>query len=608
MLEHNSTLAVFYPCTLKEYQNTNLSSAISKILDNKPSDEFSFDLFLIFDQQSDDNYDSLKGLAKNDSINQLYIHSLDIPPEDNIYIQTWDPDHTLPEVIPSHGLSAGPNHSFYQSLYYLIDHPNNYDNFLLLETDMQILRSHWLDFLIDYCKNTNFTIAGSKYKGIQKWHRMLDYKDHLNGIALYKNSEDLLYLLKSSEQYLQQQVKEGVHFLNFDIAIDQWRRTEEGKSFFNESNSLIDTKFITNASDPEDELVPKSTFLKHFPETLILHHKTSALNFSFESNAVDSDQSIVETITNKKNVLTEYSNLQNKSKIIPLFFHIPKNAGTYLISMTGMLMRTYKYKYDSSPVFREKSKHFSPFFRVATTLEVLDDKDRPLATINAFDINGYIYKNRGEDKDIQLVRGIYHRIHLKDLNKEIISALDVFQVNIVDNGFPVFEDLLSLFDSSSTGFIPHALLRDPFKRALSIFNYLNSQASAHEPTHKAIFANNFQDYISGIQNEDSWLMRKLLDIPNTEPLSDKLYNLFCEVFDLFRVTEVSNVDTLIDNVYEDCYNIFLSDINEEWLSDVKKNENKEGHKISESEIPSEVLERFKDRTHYDYLILEKYSN
>jgi len=77
MLEHNSTLAVFYPCTLKEYQNTNLSSAIFKILDNQPSDEFSFDLFLIFDQQSDDNYNSLRGLAKNDSINQLYIHSLE---------------------------------------------------------------------------------------------------------------------------------------------------------------------------------------------------------------------------------------------------------------------------------------------------------------------------------------------------------------------------------------------------------------------------------------------------------------------------------------------------------------------------------------------------
>jgi len=605
MLEHNSTLAVFYPCTLKEYQNTNLSSAIFKILDNQPSDEFSFDLFLIFDQQSDDNYNSLRGLAKNDSINQLYIHSLDISPEDNIYIQPWDPDHILPEVVPGHGLSAGPNHSFYQSLYHLIDHSNNYDNFLLLETDMQILKSHWLDFLIDYCKNTNFTIAGSKYKGTQKWHRVLDYKDHLNGIALYKNSKDLLYLLKQSEKYLQEQVKQGVDFLNFDIAIDQWRRTEEGQQFFNENNQLIDTNFITNASDPEDELVPKKTFLHHFPETLILHHKTSALNFSFESQAVSANNSLSSTIKEKKDILEKYSDLNNKSNIIPLFFHIPKNAGTYVISTTGPLMRTYKYKYDSNPIFRDKRKSFGPLFKIATTLEILDEKNRPLAIINGFDVNGYIHQNRG--KDIELVRGIYHRIHLKNLSREILESLKIFQVNIVDHGFAVFEDILSLFNHESTGFIPHALLRDPFKRALSIYSYLTSEASSHEPTHMSIFAKDFQDYISGIQSEDSWLIRKLLNLPNTESLTDKLYDSFCEIFDLFRVAEVSNVDALIDNVYEDCHNVFLSDIPKEWLLDVKKNENKKGYKILESEIPSEVLEQFKYRTLYDYLILEKYA-
>lgn len=605
MLEHNTTLAVFYPCTLKEYQNTNLSSAISKILDNKPSDQFSFDLFLIFDQQSDDNYDSLRDLVENEAINELHIHSLDIPPEDNIYVQTWDSDHILPEVVPSHGLSSGPNHSFYQSLYHLIDHSNNYDNFLLLETDMQILKSHWLDFLIDYCKNTNFTIAGSKYKGTQKWHRALDYKDHLNGIALYKNSKDLLYLLKQSEKYLQEQVKQGVNFLNFDIAIDQWRRTEEGQQFFNKNNQLIDTKFITNASDPEDELVPKKTFLDHFPETLILHHKTSALNFSFQSQAVSTNESVLSTIKEKKDILQKYSDLNNKSNIIPLFFHIPKNAGTYVISKTGLLMRAYKYKYDSDPIFREKSKSFGPLFRVATTLEILDEKNRPLAIINGFDVNGYIHQNRG--KDIELVRGIYHRIHLKNLSREILESLELFQVNIVDHGFAVFEDILSLFNHESTGFIPHALLRDPFKRALSIYNYLTSEASSHEPTHMSIFAKDFQDYISGIQSEDSWLIRKLLNIPNTESLTDELYDSFCEIFDLFMVTGVENVDGLLASVYEKSHSLFFPDINPAWNTDLKDNKNLNGHIVTESDVESAALENFKKRVKYDYLILEKYA-
>jgi hypothetical protein len=609
---HNTTLAIFYPCTLKEYKGSNLSNAISKILDNNPSDKFSFDLFLIFDQHSNDLYSSsFDQLTEHPCINAVYLHSLNIPPEDNIYIQPWNKDHSLPEVIPSHGLSSGPNQSFYQSLYYLINHRAKYDNFLLLETDIQILIPNWFDFLVDYCDNHSFTIAGSKYKGVQKWHRLLEYKDHLNGIALYKNSNDLLFLLQESEKHLIKQVKEGQHFLNFDIAIDQWIRTDDGQKFLSQGGRLVDVDFITNASDPEDGIIPKQTFLNQFPDTLILHHKTHSSNMSFNQDNINEESpqrmELLKKIKNKKNILESYSNLSNKDRVIPLFFHIPKNAGTFVISQTGKLRQSFRHKYASDPYFINRArKLYGEDFNCAVNLQILNNKDRPIAFIKGFDSEGFIATSRNiEGGVIKCISGIHHQIHLQNLTNEILSSVEIFQVNIVDRGFHIFEDILSAFDSS-TGFIPHAFLRDPYSRALSMFNYLTSQASAHELTHKAIFANDFRDYICGIQCEDSWLMRNLLDIPNTEPLDDMFCSLFFEVFDLFKVSNINDTKSILDEVYQTAHNMSLADIKPELEQSIKKNKNANSILIQENELNFNQLTAFKKRAYYDYKIFERY--
>ena len=286
-LKKQNKICVFYPCTQKELESGSLYQSIVKIISKTPSEKYSFDLFLIFDNlpESNSNLTKILDLGNTVYLNKIYTHSLNLSGSDNLYIKHWDSRSSLPEIIPPHGLSSGPNNSFYQSLYYLLSHPNRYQYTLLLETDIQILKAKWLDYILNFCNSNEFSIAGSKYKGIQKWHRVLDYKDHLNGIAIYNLNQDLYKILKSSEEHLIKSVKSGVPFINFDIAIDEWRRSEEGSHFFNSSNKLIDTKFITNASDPEDASLSMFKVLTHYPDTIILHHKTNSDNFSFTSKA-----------------------------------------------------------------------------------------------------------------------------------------------------------------------------------------------------------------------------------------------------------------------------------------------------------------------------------
>ena len=130
---------------------------------------------------------------------------------------------------------------------------------------------------------------------------------------------DLYKILKSSEEHLIKSVKSGVPFINFDIAIDEWRRSEEGSRFFNNSNKLIDTKFITNASDPEDAGLSMFKVLTHYPDTIILHHKTNSDNFSFTSKA---SLDTIDYLDPKIELIKKYSKPSLSKLNIPIFFHI----------------------------------------------------------------------------------------------------------------------------------------------------------------------------------------------------------------------------------------------------------------------------------------------
>jgi len=583
-LKKQNRICVFYPCTQKELKSGDLYKSISRIISKKPSEKYSFDLFLILDNlpESDFNLNKILDLENTVYLNKIYTHSLNLSESENLYIKHWDSRSSLPEIIPPHGISSGPNNSFYQSLYYLLAHPNRYQYSLLLETDIQILKTKWLDHILNFCQSNEFSIAGSKYKGIQKWHRVLDYKDHLNGIAIYNLNKDLYKILKSSEDHLIKSVKSGVPFINFDIAIDEWRRSEEGSRFFNNSNKLIDTKFITNASDPEDSNLSKFKILKHYPDTIILHHKTNSSNFSFTSQAVLHN---IDYLDPKIELIKKLSKPSLNKINIPIFFHIPKNAGTFIESLIANLLRRYNRLHFHSEYPRE----------LRITIKGLE-------CFNIFFIDS---KNiLGLDKSIDHIDSITYRCEISDVPIGFFDSISPFSITVNSNGFRHFNTLFNFFDSKFYSLRPFLALRDPLDRALSLYEYNNSFASSHDEKHGSISYNTFIEYTSSMQFEDAWIIRNLLDVKDEHEISEAIYEKFLKFISYFNIvfTEDSDFPSKIGSLYENIYDGLSPHlIPNSWLKDtpLNKNENK-NKKFSRESLSEDHLQVFNEKSKFDY--------
>ena len=589
-IQYQKKLCVFYPCTKKEYENGDLTKSISKILDKIPSFSFSFDLFLIFDNvlSSISIENILTSSVNQKCINEVFVHDLKLYPSNNLYIKTWENRTDLPEILPPHGVSSGPNNSFYQSLYYLLSHKNNYEHALLLETDIQILKPLWLDHFIKYCDNNNFTIAGSKYKGIQKWHRVLDYKDHLNGIAIYRLNSDLETLLIHSEQHLINQVSlNKIPFINFDIAIDEWRRSPAGQHFFNDDNKLVDTDFITNASDPEDTHLSQSKILKHYPNTIILHHKTSSDNFSFVSEASDQNYDYIDN--NIKNHKLFFSKPGSKINI-PLFFHIPKNAGTFTEGLILNLMRHYNRLNFQSENPRElritidNKECFNIFFI---------DTDNLITSSNLF----------------SHIDSITYSIEISNLPKDFFLAINPFSITVNSNGFRKLNKFFDLFDSSFYNFSPFCILRDPLDRALSLYEYNNSHISSHDEKHGLISYENFIEYTSSMQFEDAWLVRNLLDVKDQHEINEEILEKFHSTFKSFKVLSMlnGNLSQNIADIYSPLWDLSPWQIPQLWFKDTPINKNQNNNKkFKISSLTQDQVNKFTEKSKIDYLIFNKY--
>ena len=586
ILQYDKTIAVFYPCTKKEYESGSLFTSLDLLVSTSPSINFSFDLFLFFDVNFDIDNSAFDKYIDCNFFNKLTIKFLNLSDVDNMYMQPWKGNPSVVVDLPEHGLSSGPNNSFYQSLYHLIGLNDGYENFLLLETDIQILKDNWYDVLKDYCKKNTFLIAGSKYKGIQKWHRILDYKDHLNGIALYKNCSDLLYLLKESESYLIHKISNDAPFMNFDIAIDEWRRTPSGKSFFEKSQPLLDVEFITNASDPEDELVSRQKILNFYPETIFLHHKTSKHNFSFTSLGAEKFET--SKSQNLELGLKYFASSDFKIKI-PLFFHIPKNAGTFCEALTTVFLRKFNRDY-----FLSQSKEI----RI---------KNKGSELFNVYIIDDEIVTNNRNFKHIE---SITYAVELSDLDKDFFRDLPVFSITVNSLGFRNFHWLFDFFNYDDFAFVPYCILRDPLERSVSMYEYNNSSISSHDLNHGLIAYDSYLEYIDSIRFEDAWLLRNLLNVPDSIEIDDEIYNSFTKLFNLFKVFSLkdSNLNQSIASFYDNIYNLDVNSIPKDWynITTPARNEN-QSKKFTINDLSDEVKQSFYSRSKYDYRIYNDYT-
>lgn len=306
---YTKKLSVFFVCTNKEFQERDLELCAIQFLNKNPTKKYKFDLIFCFNKVLEqDSLDCfVEMLERFPCINQVKIVSLDIDESQDVFWYPWL-NLVKPVIKPALGYTSGANKLFYDSLRILRDDQTNYENFLMLESDTFACKEGWFDCAIDFIKSNDFTIAGSTYKGSQLCHYTSHYKDHLNGVAIYKNCDKLFELIGLSESYIKERLPEE-GYLNFDIA--NYIVSKKRKDF-----KLVDTDFIINCSDPRDADMTEKEVFKQYSNAHIIHQKKKRP---------------------LKLISPEFATTGFKKKM-PTFFCTPKGATEYTLNVIGEMV------------------------------------------------------------------------------------------------------------------------------------------------------------------------------------------------------------------------------------------------------------------------------
>jgi len=281
---------------------------------------------------------------------------------------------------------------------------------------------------------------------------------------------------------------------------------------------------------------------------------------------------------------------------IPVFLHIPKNAGTYVLGRTMTLFRYYGI----ARGWNDKER-----WNYNLRMIVLQHEGVQIATVCIYDptgalnINTNFTKHEGDEySNIVEVYPFFEELRNRELFIFSIIVED-YGVKFINTG--LCEHLCSYNKKTP---LYYTILRDPYDRAQSIYNYIKSSNSSHEPTHDLIKSNSLEEYFKSNQLEDSWLIRRLTGIRDEEEMNEKHFDKSCEILDKFKISDITKTDLLIDNVFTECFGI-NRDCGLSKYEAHNKNANLKD-KMHFNELQEETKAIFLRRTTPDRKIYERY--
>jgi len=300
---------------------------------------------------------------------------------------------------------------------------------------------------------------------------------------------------------------------------------------------------------------------------------------------------------------------QGKRKI-PTFFHVPKNAGTYYISMMLLFFRWWRRKNRVDWMEMQPENENGEKKESIKNIEIYDDKDDTLilARILIGDPT-HIVEKCPEIFDLQSRgKATYLKTTISKFSKFNLNEVFLFTIVIEADGFIVSEDILEdVFGRINYTFVNHLILRNPYARARSFFNYITSNKSKHERTHGKILSSTFEEYLASSFVEDSWIIRVMCGLSDDEYIEEFHAEFTKDLLSEFKVYDISKTDQLLNDVFKECYGISFSELPESWSSDIVKNtSSKPGKKLIDiNELDEKARELFFERTKHDYSVYEQ---
>lgn len=498
---YTKKISVFYVCTERELESGELEDCLHQFMGRKPSSRYSFDLFLFFNKIS--NVIRLENLISqlngNPSINKAEYINLNLSEKDDVFWYPWSKS-PKPKTIPKLGYTAGANELFYQSIYKMIEMPVKYENFLMLEADTFCLEDLWFDLFLKYVKRNKFEIAGSIYKGKQKCHLESKFREHINGVALYKNSKRLKNLLIGGQKYIQENLDES-GYMNFDISNFLFNN-EVGKKY-----NLIDTELIVNLSDPRDYKISKEEIKEEHKKAIIVHQKRQKIN----------------KIINP----ALFENYGSAEKI-PVFFCNAKGGSDYVIEM---LDSNLEKDYGNNFV---KIKVLSPMggkiiiqgFKYSSfenyPKEFFEDKEGNVFICKIFNLKKLIAEN-----SINVLSVVIDTRYSSDFETQTFLNFHILRSEIKTDIF------MYSFMSDSENFISSMFLN---------YEKTNFGAAIQEPN---LRSSKFAQYINST-DDFNFLIKKLVGI--SYPSKEQFDHLCC-ILNKFNIFRIECIDKVMDNVF-----------------------------------------------------------
>jgi hypothetical protein len=285
--------------------------------------------------------------------------------------------------------------------------------------------------------------------------------------------------------------------------------------------------------------------------------------------------------------------MQIKRKI-PVFYHIPKNAGTYVSDWLLIAFRHYR------TIRTNWLKNCTSNYASIKSIQLIEDG----FIVARFLLGDPEYKIDCNESFKKLTKNDFS-INLSNCSIGSFKQVFLFGVIIESLGFRIKNKILNLINNEITPY-QFLILRDPFSIAQSVYGYNMGEESVHDYNHNKFKAKSFEDYILSSEISDSWLIRTLLNIKDSEPILEQHFIEVCSQLDGMKVYDITQVDNAIEEAILTCYQLDINTFSLKEWDYIEKNATKT-KKINFESLSKKHQEVFLERTKWDKRLYEKYT-
>ena len=279
-----------------------------------------------------------------------------------------------------------------------------------------------------------------------------------------------------------------------------------------------------------------------------------------------------------------------KPQHLPVFFHIPKNAGTYIQNRVFASCAIRGILHD-------------------TNLEKPPVKICDIVVDDHVLYRGIVYINLKNEKHFKHFKPICdHSIQVE--YDDFLSVLDkvaIQSIAVQDSGFGRFSDDWDDVLKGQTVY-KYTCLRDPYSRCQSMFNYLKSPKSAHEPHHDIFKDMSFIEYLNSYYLEDSWLIKNINNMSDQDIITSDDYYQTCKKLTTMNICNMNNIDKCLSVMFDCCYKFDLSQHTYRGIyKNIHYNKTDYNDTIEYNKLSNYTKNVFKNRVKFDQRIYTRFN-